>query len=1093
MLKRLAASLFLTVVLVWTEIPLHAQTPTGTITGTVKDESGAVIPNANIIITNKATGVARTSAANAAGLYSAPALNAGDYEVRVEMQGFRTQVRSALVTAGTTTTVDMSLTLGEAKEVVNVEAATAQINYESNAVAGVVARNTIQDLPLNGRNFIQLASLEPGVTIGSGAAAQFNSLLTVTTLGMGGRTLFTIDGGNVNDEMEPGAGAVSINFSQEVVQEFQMSSVNFDNATGITSVGSINIVTRSGSNDFHGSAYFFYRDHNMAAYPGLSRSKINPSPYFSRKNPGFWLGGPIKKDKAFFFFNYEHMAQTQVYAEQQDLPSLQALNGNFPSPYSSNLITARFDYQLNAKNSLFARFSHDGNDAVGPYGGVQPIPSSWSTNRNWADQGVVGLTTTLTPTLVNDLRGFWHFWQNNDGLTGSENCSSPCIGVGLPSLVSMIGSGTFYAGASDNGPQNRQERAIQLNDTISWQKGSHRIRGGIEEEVMDTINKGWDACTKSCEYLYSPETTAALVSATNLATYFPNLPSKIVTNNDLLNLPVYNPTASIYAGLPVGNPTFPGYYEQGASRRNWRTHPWVADTWKIKSNLTLNYGLGYDRESGLWYTNLPYPQFLAPIIGQGAVGKPTNVNNFDFSPTVGFAWSPFKDNKTVIRGGAGMYWDTQSIYQQFKEGFALGPPGDGRTNLSASILTNTFANMYDFTALTNGQPTPIAVGAPLPLQHLTNMTLGQFLQIYNSQLPNIQAVFPNKPAITSGPYSVSGIDLSKSAIEIYMPNSPLTRSYQTSIGVQRDLGHDMVITADWARRQFENVLLGEQDFNRTARYINGKPTPVIPTCPKSPDFDLGVECSTGSITFWDVNGRTVYDGLLVKLQKRMSKHYQFTASYALQKELNIVATNLDNLRAGYGPNLARHNLNVAAIGQLPWGFQLSLNSSFISRTPVNPVVSGVDLNGAGNTSFPISEAAPNLQYSCFNYGCGQSQLAGAISYWNTNLAGSKDARGATLPSLYTPTNYQFGAPIIDQDIRLTKDFAYKERYKLSIFGEFFNVFNIANLSGYSFVLNTLAAPGKAQANTFGQPTSRALQTFGSGGPRAIQVGARFSF
>jgi hypothetical protein len=1089
MLRRLASSLSLTLVFACTGLyPIHAQTPTGTITGTVKDESGAVIPNASITIANKATGTARSATANADGIYSAPALNAGDYEVRVAMPGFRTLVRDALVTAGTTTTVDLGLTLGEAKEVVNVEAATAQINYESHAVAGVIARNTIEDLPLNGRNFLQLASLEPGVTIGAGAAAQFNSLLTITTLGMAGRTLFTIDGGNVNDEMEPGAGAVSINFSQEVVQEFQMSTVNFDNATGITSVGSINIVTRSGSNDFHGSAYFFYRDHNMAAYPGLSRSPISPNPYFARKNPGFWLGGPIKKDKAFFYFNYEHMAQTQVYAEQQDLPSLQPLNGNFPSPYTSNLITGRLDYQLNAKNALFARFSHDGNSAVGPYGGVQPIPSSWSGNKNWADQGTLGMTTTLTPSLVNDIRGFWHFWQNNDVLTGAANCQPPCIGVGLPSLVSMIGSGTFYAGASDNGPQNRQERAIQLNDTLSWQKGSHRIRFGMEEEVMDTINKGWDACTKGCEYVYSVETVESSVSAANLATYFPNLPSKIVTNQDLLNLPVYNPTASIYAGVPVGNPTFPGYYQQGQSRNNWRTHPWVADTWKIRPNLTLNYGLGYDRESGLWYTDLNYPQFLAPIVGQSAVGKPTAVDNLDFSPVIGFAWSPFKNNKTVIRGGAGMYWDTQSIYQQFKEGFALGPPGDGRTNLSASIFTNIFPNIFDFT--TN---TALPVGAPLPLQHLTNMTLGQYLQIYNSQLPNIQAEFPSKPAITSGPYTVTGIDLSKSAIEMYLPKTPLTRSYQTSIGMQRDLGHDMVVSADWARRQFENVLLGEEDLNRTARYINGKASPVIPTCPTSPDFTLGVECSTGSITFWTDWGRTVYDGLLVKLQKRMTHRYQFTASYALQKELNMAAIDLDNLRNGYGPNLAKQNFNLAAVGKLPWGFQLSLNNSLISRTPVVPVVSGIDLNGSGNTSFPITEAVPNLQYNCFAYSCGKAQLAQAITYWNANLAGTKDARGSTIPALYMPTNYQLGSPIYDQDIRVTKEFILKERYKVSIFGEAFNLLNIANLSGYSFVLNPLAAPGKVQATSFGEPTSRALQTFGSGGPRALQVGARFSF
>ncbi len=1075
------------VILLLTAFAINAQAPTGIITGTVSDASGAIIPNAAVTIVDKDTNVSRTATANAAGVYSAVELPPGNYEVRAELQGFRTLVRPAEVAAGTTTTVDMHMTVGATQETVTVEAATAQVNYESHAIEGVVGRNTIQDLPLNGRNFLQLGSLEPGVTIGSGSNAQFNSQLTVTTLGMGGRTLFTVDGGNINDEMEPGAGAVSINFSQEVVQEFQLSSVNFDLSTGITSVGSVNIVTRSGSNAFHGSAYFFYRDHNMAAYPGLSRSAISPHPFFQRKNPGAWLGGPIIKDKLFFFFNYERMQQTQVYAEQQDLPSLSGLSGNWPSPYTANLFTVRFDYHINDNNSLFVRYSHDGNYAVGPYDGVQPLPSSWSTNRNWADQSVVGVTSILSPNLVNDARVFFHYWQNNNGLTGLDVCTAPCIGVGLPSLTSMQGSGTFHGGVNDNGPQNRQERAVQLNETLTWQKGAHRLRFGMIEEVMDTINKGWDACTDSCLSLYSPETVTSVVGAANVATDFPNLPSKITSNTDLLNLPVYLPTAAIYAGIPVGNPTFPGYYEQGAARNNWRTHPWMADTWKIKSNLTLNYGLGYDLESNLWYTNLPYPAFLSPFIGANNVGKTASPDYFDFSPAFGFAWSPFKDNRTVIRGGAGMYWDTQSIYQQFKEGFALGPPGDGRTNLSASIFTNPFPGIFDYTT---NQAVP--VGSPLPLQQLTNLTLAQYLQIYNQQYATVAAPFNVTPP-SSGAYPVSGIDLSKSAIEMYLPHTPLTRSYQTSIGGQRELGHDMVVSVDWARRQFENVLLGEEDLNRYARYVNGVNTPVIPKCAPSQLFIPGPQCSSGSITFWLDEGRTVYDGMLVKLQKRLSHRNQFIVSYALQKQLNMSAIDLDDLRAGYGPNLARHNLNVAGLINLPWGLELSVNNSIISRTPVTPTVAGVDLNGSGNTNFPITEAVPGLNYNCFAAGCGKAQLTQAINYWNANIAGGKDARGQAIPKLFQPTSYQFGDPIYDTDFRLTKHFVYKEHYTLSVFGEMFNAFNIANLSGYSFVLNTLSANPATQAQSFGRPTNRILQTFGSGGPRAIQVGARFTF
>src|SRR5260370_1447499 len=232
MSKAKSLSMLLACVLAWS-IAVYGQAPTGIILGTVMDESGAVIPNATITITNKATGVARTATTNAEGLYSAPALQAGQYEVRVEVQGFRTTIREAQVQAGSSTTVNLAMSLGASKEVVTVEAATAQINFESHQVQGVIERQEIQNLPLNGRSFMQLAQLEPGVTIASGSTAQFKALFTVSVLGAGNRTVFTIDGGNVSDNIDVGGGMSSMNFSQETVQEFQLSSVNFDLATPI--------------------------------------------------------------------------------------------------------------------------------------------------------------------------------------------------------------------------------------------------------------------------------------------------------------------------------------------------------------------------------------------------------------------------------------------------------------------------------------------------------------------------------------------------------------------------------------------------------------------------------------------------------------------------------------------------------------------------------------------------------------------------------------------------------------------------------------------------------------------------------------------
>src|SRR5579863_1029434 len=1061
-----------------------AQEPTGSISGTITDSSGAVVPNVNVTITNKATGAARTETANTEGVYSAPSLLPAQYEVRVEQTGFRTVVAAAQVIAGSTTTVDLSITPGAPSEVVTVEATAVPIDYDSHTVQGVIQRQTIEDLPLNGRSALQLASLEPGVTQVPGSTAQFNAMFNVSvfgaaagaTAGSGVGARLTMDGGVINDEME---GGTSMNFSQEVVQEFQLSTLNFDASTGIAASGAVNIITRSGTNEFHGSAYYFYRDHNLAASPSLAPS----SPFFQRKNPGFLVGGPIKKDKLFFFFNYEHLGQTAVLSEQEDLPSVQGLSGVWPEPYHYNLVNVRFDYHLNQKNNLFVRYTHDGNAGFGPYA-LTPQPASFNYNKNWSDQSLLGLTSVLKPTLVNDLRFQYHYWENNVTDALPQNCVYPCVGFGLPSIVAYLGSSTYNTGVSVNSPQFRQARSYELIDNLSWQKGNHRLQFGMDYEYMKTKVAPWDFCDPACLYVMSPEEIQGLVG--KLTPFlFPTLPKTITSTADLLNLPIFNLPSSIYSGVWVGNGTFPGLYEHGQGGDNNRIQPYVADTWKLKPNLTINLGLGYDLETGLFYGNLSLPQYLAPIVNNSTIPtglSPTHSNKLDFAPQIGFAWALGKEKRTVIRGGGGMYWDTQPIWQHFREGAAIGPPGDGRSTLSASAFTNIFPGILDLSL----GGAPLKVGGPLPVNHLTTMTLGQFIQIMNAQLPGITAeLAPIPPA--SGAYSVSGIDLAKQGIEIYPSSFPLLRSYQTSIGVQHEFGRDMLLSVDWARKQGENVNLGELDLNHYASAAG----PVIPRCTAAQVYVAGQECSTGSITFWVPEGRSVYDGLLVKFQKRFSHRYQFLASYAMQKLLAENANvNLFNYFAGYGPVLARHNLNVAGTANLGWGVTLSLNSSIISPTPVTPIISGVDLNGSGTTNFPLSEADPKLSYNCFNAGCGKSDLAAAVSYFNTTWAGKKAMNGVTIPSLALPANYSLGQSIISQDMRLTKEFIYKERYKLAVLGEAFNLFNIANLSGYNFALDPVKT---TQTFAFGQPNSRGNQVFGSGGPRAFQFGARFSF
>jgi hypothetical protein len=156
--------------------------------------------------------------------------------------------------------------------------------------------------------------------------------------------------------------------------------VNFDISTGITSTGAVNIVSRSGGNDFHGSAFFFYRDHNMAAYPALKRSTLNQDHYFARRDPGFWLAGPIRKDKLFFFVAFERQSQVGAVTVQADLASFAPLTGIYSSPQTYKSLNTRFDYRLSTTHSLFVLYTHDGNVSFGQNAGTPPVPSNWLNN-----------------------------------------------------------------------------------------------------------------------------------------------------------------------------------------------------------------------------------------------------------------------------------------------------------------------------------------------------------------------------------------------------------------------------------------------------------------------------------------------------------------------------------------------------------------------------------------------------------------------------------------------------------------------------------------------------------------------------------------
>jgi hypothetical protein len=1076
MTRLLQLCLLCALVLALTASLALAQSPVGTISGVVSDDTGAVIPNASVTIKNKATDLTRQLVTSSDGSYSAPSLPAGQYEVRVEVKGFRTVVREATVETGATTTSDMRMSVGATTEVVNVEAASAQISYDSNTIDGVITRQKIQGLPLNGRSFLNLASIEPGVTVGTGSTSQYNAQFSVSILGAdAGRTSYTVDGGNIRDSIE-GTGP-GMNFSQEVVQEFQLSSVNFDLSTGITAVGSVNVVTRSGGNDFHGSGYFYFRDHNMAAYPALQRNPFNLNPFFARRNPGFWVGGPIIKDKLFFFFNYEYQNQSSAVTFQPNTASLASLANVFTSPYKGKTLSARFDYKLNQSNTLFARYSHDGNTSVGPTGGSgSSLPSNWVVNTNWSDLSTIGITTTLKPTLINDFRVNYQYWHNRNLFPDNSLCGGACLGLDDIAAQISVNSTNVTIGHSTNATQGRDLRKFQFDDGLTWQKGGHRLRVGGQIELAPGSGF-WGYCDPMCGGVASTETVQSLAAlGVPVAALFPTLPKQVKTYQDFLNLPF------LYAVIGIGDPSQPPPYNVDTAKKNNRFRLYAQDTWKLTSHLTLNYGLAWEYESNLFNHDLTKPQYLAPVYGTDL--SPTNNNHGNFSPVLGFAYNLGHDNKTVIRGGAGIYYDSEYLYQRLQERAYIGPIGNGRIQEPNSAIINTFPGIFDISAGVK----PIPVGSPLPYAHLTNLTFGQFISLYKAQIAGLTAALAPKDLNN---LTVRNIDISKTGTQLYPKDYPLIHAYHMNFGVQRQLSRDMVLSVDYARRVFNNVDLGEVDQNRYNRYINGVQTPVIPKCTGAQAATPGFECSTGPITFWTPAGKTSYNGLLVKLDKRFAKRYQFTASYALTDQHGYNGIyNYNQYNSSWGPQLARQRLTLSGIVDLPWGFQLGLISTMSGKSPTEAIVSGVDLIGSGaQTNTPL----PGLSFNCLNRGCSNSDLAAAVASWNSTYAGKADAIGKVIPKLILPANYTTGRNFNSQDVRLTKTFTLKERYRFSVFGEMFNVLNYFNPTGISSTVDQVNSNPANQTFSFGQPTGRFGQVFGSGGPRAVQVGGRFTF
>ena len=1032
----------------------HAQAPTGTITGVVTDATGAVVAGARITITNRATGLSRTLTSSAEGDYSAVALPPGDYQVMAEATGFSLLERTATVETGATATLNLTLQVGEVRERLTMNTSNALIDYEHHQVGGLVSRQQIENLPLNGRNFLELAKLEPGVT---NPVRLNDNRVFVSFLGSGLQTIprvgysrVTVDGASITT---PGTVGVVFQVSQEVVQEFQLSTVNFDVSTSLASNGAINIVTRSGGNDYHGDGFFFFRDHNLAAYPGLRRDDSNPHPFFQRQQFGFLMGGPVRRDRAFFFASYERTDQHGVASIQPSTPEFAALGGIFPSPYLGNQFSTRVDVRINANHNAFARYTHDGNSAFFNAFGPNTLPSGWVRQTNRAGQGLLALTSVLSSRIVNDLRFSYFFVNTSQGRATSEVCAG-CFGLGLPNITISDGSLEF----GDPGMSLFGGRRYQLTDSLVWQRGNHRLRFGFDwEHATNPFSDEGVGGTQMT--LWSPREVRRLDQTIRL-------PDSFTTPDDILKLPLQSFETAIGSGLALGRDFRP--------RRVLDLYRlYAGDTWRAGPRLTVNYGLAWSYEPNALNHDLTKPALLIPILGVGGLNAPA-VQFDNFSPTVGFAWRATGDGKTVVRGGAGRYFDpaaSNHFLNLLNEREELSPLGTGSVSVPGSSIPWQ--------------------GGTLEFDRPTTFTGAELL----SMLAAIRADLLRTRNPNNRDFSVRNIDFTKSGENLYDPSYQTPYAIHLSLGVQRELAGGIVLNADFVWKRFIHTFINGIDYNRW----DSAAGPVIPACTEQQTNDVTAVCSNGNIYFDTTIGRARYIGLLVRAEKRFSGRAQLLASYALGSYVGTNGTGVGTSEApggrvfgfnnndwfeNYGPlpTDRRHILNLSGFANLPWRLQVAFSVSAYSRPPFAPYVNGVDFNGDGT----FNDLLPGTRVNQFNRALDKGDLVRLVDRYNQEVAGKPlCCNQQPAPRLTLPADYAFGDTFFTQDLRLSHTVPLgREGVRLVLIGEVFNLLNTANLVQYSGDLTSVA---------FGQPGSRVTQVFGSGGPRAFQFGARVSF
>jgi Carboxypeptidase regulatory-like domain len=1054
-LRCQGASGLLAIVIVIASATSVAQTTisTGSIQGTVTDPSGAVVGGARVTITNRPTGQSITTPTSSSGTYASGALSPGDYEVKIEARGFQSVEFPVVVQVNTTASGNVRMRLGQATEMVEVQGSAVSVNSEQATVQGVLTSQQIENLPINGRNFLDLAQLEPGVQIQDGGTFDptKNGFSSVSFGGRFGRTArIEVDGVDISDE---NVGTTTQNLPIGAIQESALQQSSLDLSTELTSSGSVNVTTKSGTNSLHGDGFYYFRDQRMnAALPGDS---TNP---FQRNQFGGDIGGPIIKDKLFFFIDAERTKQDLI---DPVLPggTFVGLTGNFNSPFRETETIGRVDWQA-SRYKVFYRFTFNQNKSVLPF-----IPNSFQpfANVDHARDHVVGVDFS-TGSFTHSVRFGYTKFQNGikDAVTGSS-ILDPAPGIelaiGSDQYCTTAGADTFCSGVNFLAPQVTVQSDHQVKYDGSKLYKNHIFRFGVG---YNHIHGGGFASFLGL---------APAVNAPINATPFNVFPGGA---SNPLNYPVDTVTLGNGIGFSSSEPAF-GFPAGGLGpddRLSW----YIGDSWKVKPNFTVTAGLRYVRDTGRTDSALgPLPvlnqfnnQFYSNL--GGAIRQP----NLNFAPQLGIAWSPHGDSKTVIRSGIGLFYEN-SIWNNV----LFDPPG----RLQQGLFLG-FAG-----ACSNGKPT--AITFPDGTVH-TPTFCGQPIGSVVSQIVQLQqqyqaAVISAGPA-TNGSYIGNILaDNFSTSTALLAPNYVSPRSVQMNVGVQREIRRGMVASVDFLRNvSTHNFLILDTNHVGDARFFNkaaaqaaiqktltacgaASINAAISSCPglhpatggapagpativdfASNGLDSGYVLCGGlpctlsqkpAAAFAGINpnvgsnemlfpiGRSVYNGLQASLRQDVAnplpgvKHANLQVSYSFSRyvatardnDFSTAATDFANPTRYIGPNALdrTHQISFGGYVDLPAGFQIGVTSHFDSPLPSNVFLptSGLaggifqtDITGDGTgdgsqvNNRGLGDPLPGTNIGSFGRDFGPNGLNKLISSFNTNLVGQPTPAGQVLIS-----------------------------------------------------------------------------------------------